>query len=659
MTVQIRLEGSAGNLTLTEDDIVRINPVLTHTGLGDFTATIAGNRNVEDFAARQDKILFDFNGETEFLGYLTNVEHTLSSGNTRLSGKGIAKRLQETRPDYESLGGPLTYSNIAVDDAIDDYWSRTEFSNYTVYDQPTETVATDQLIQDVDTQTEWEDILSPIDDTTPLVIQSGELTRLQPSFVTTAEELVALGTTTAAGFSNQDGYNNGELLRFINIGEYAEFDITLDYTIPTENDINKLVPNIRGIAEGGAGINFGTFEVSIDGTKLGEVQISDDLEWDGLTTATTEQEYVAGTYTVRFELIDRDASDTEIDIDVFQIGDDRYTYTFDNTLSSTQGYLDGPELYPSISDSAETVTFGTSFNITASDVTTVSNDTSRNQAISVSNTGGDSYTTFDNTDTVSHSYSTDGREARVRFTIGRTDDTRTGETPLTGYEPQTVDSFEHRVDGNNKSVIVELELSKSHFDNLQTLHEKGDYQFTIEHDDLSIANLVVESYSRGDQSRTLPLDNEIESTPAIAAGNYFNSIYLQGQLVNGSRPVAEISDSDRVSQDGREISPGVLRDLDISTEAGAAYRARTLLERAKTNNALRGQKTYPADFSLQVGYAYEVSFGEGPTELTAEEISLSLGTNQATVTLDFVPPTDLSEDISELRRQARQLEDRV
>jgi len=664
MTVQIRLEGSAGNLTLTEDDIVRINPVKTHSGLGDFTATIAGNRNVEEFAARQDKILFDFNGSTEFVGYLTNVEHTLSSGDTRLSGKGIAKRLQETRPDYDSLGGPLTYSNIAVEDAIRDYWSRTEFSNYTVYDQPIETVATDELIQNPDTTAEWESVTTE-EPTQPWIVENDSLTLNQVCFTVEGENADSItGATNDPG----DPYSDGVAIVLEETGDAVEYNITPEYDIPA-GELNVQIRLGDGsdgtLSEGLAG-----FEVRFEGEPLDQTGVIANLflDWYDVGTGFFDSSIdwnppalnAGETYTLEIECTDGGDLSDQVAIDVISVYDSRFesSLTFDNSVNTPGGYLDGPQLYPDVVDIATDI-FGASFNITASDLTATINDTGNTQAIAVSNNGGTDYTSFANTSTLSHTYVTNGREARVRFSLGQTTDVRDTATPRTGYLAQTVDSFDHRVDGNNLAVIVDLELSKSHFDNLQTLHEKGDYQFTIEHDDAAIADLVVESFRRGEQTRTLPLDNEIESTPAIAAGNYFNSIYLQGQLVSGDRPVAEITDSDRASQDGREISPGVLRDLDISTEAGAAYRARTLLERAKTNNALRGQKTYPADFSLQVGYAYNVDFGEGETELTAEEISLSLGSNQATVTLDFVPPTDLSEDISELRRQARQLEDRV
>ncbi len=109
-------------VVLTEEEIIRCNPVTTHTGKGDMTATVKGNRNLEKFAQRQDRINVNINGSTKWTGYLTDVSHNKGSGTTRIRADGIGKRLEETRPDYDSIGGPVTYSNIALHDALRDYW---------------------------------------------------------------------------------------------------------------------------------------------------------------------------------------------------------------------------------------------------------------------------------------------------------------------------------------------------------------------------------------------------------------------------------------------------------------------------------------------------------------------------------------------------------
>jgi hypothetical protein len=344
-------------------------------------------------------------------------------------------------------------------------------------------------------------------------------------------------------------------------------------------------------------------------------------------------------------------------VDCLHTYDTRYNYTFDDTLDANN-QLSGPELYPD-TVAVETPITSVAYNITDSAVTSTWDDTSGGQAIAVSNDGGATYASFSNTDTVSHAYSDAGREARVKFTLDRYG-SRTDATPTEGYLGQAIDSFARTVDGDNLAVVVDLELSKNHFDNLQTLHNKGEFVWNITHADDAVSDLVVESFRRGTKSKTLPVSAELDSQTQISGENYYNSIYLQGSLRDdGTRPSAEVDDQSLIDQDGRVISPGVLRDLDASTDAGAVYRARALLDRASTNNELRGTKTYPADFSIQPGYAYSVNFGDGDTERTLEELQLRYNGSAATSQLDFVPRTTLAEDIADLKRRSRQQSDRV
>jgi hypothetical protein len=224
--------------------------------------------------------------------------------------------------------------------------------------------------------------------------------------------------------------------------------------------------------------------------------------------------------------------------------------------------------------------------------------------------------------------------------------------------------FELLADGNDLVVIDELELSRNHFENLQQLHEYGEnWNFTIEHDSSDIANMTVTSYQQGDETRPKPsvFADPIDETPEVQADAYFNSIYLQGALdSSGDRPVAEVKDQTRINNDGREISPGVLRDPKVTTKDGATFRARALLNTALSNNELIGSKTLPADTLIEPGYQYPVDFGNGDNNKTLEEVSLSEGNNQLTLRARFsTPRADLSREIEDLRRNARDVQDKV
>jgi hypothetical protein len=680
-TLGVRLGEQPNLLLLDQDEITAqtgIDAKKTHTGIADFQIGLAGNRTVEEFAARQDKIEIQTSAGVIFRGFVTDASHSIRGGNTTISGFGIGKRLEETRPDYDSLGGSLTYSNISVQEALRDYWSRTEFDNYVVYDQPLETVAENELVQDADTNMEWANTMS-IPDDSPGLVTNGDLTIDLICWTVEGENFTT--ASSDVGLSG-DLYSGGQLRVVDTTGATIAWEFTPEHDIP-EGELGIQVRD----DDGGAGTGsdgIAAFEWRFDGELVDENTTTGGnftLSWSDIGngfysgSAWDSPALDAGTtYTIEVECTDGGDLGDQYGIDVLAPYDKRYESDlfFDDDNGGSGGYLDGPELFAEAID-IETTISPVSFNISDSSVASVINDTSNNQAISVSNDGGATYATFTNTDTVDHSYPDAGREARVRFTLGRTDETRTTATPQQGYNAQAVDSFEHRVDGNNLAVLVDLELSKNHFDNLQTLHNKGDFIWNIEHDDKPIDELVVESFKRGDQTKTLPVEDELDSNPEIAAENYYNSIYLQGALVGGSRPVAEVKDNDAIADDGREISPGVLRDLDITTEGGAAYRAAVLLDKASQNNALRGTKTYPADFSIQPGFSYSVDFtgsggwgenwgtnwGNPDTEFTLEEVALRYNGNGATVSLDFIPRRSIAEDISELKRNSRQQSDRV
>lgn len=668
MTVEIEIGAnlpSDQRLTLTDDEIIRHQPVKTHTGKGDFTATVKGNRSLEQYAQRQDRINITYSSGTEFTGYLIDVSH--GNATTTIKGDGIEKRLEETRPDYGSIGGPVTYSQIALEDALRDYWPRTPFTNFTVTNQNTELVAENEQIQDADTNTEWSNISSLVG-TDPIDIVNGEFTLLQSCWTQEGESPDTSSfasieeSTEYSGDGSSDG--TGVAAALADTNEFIEFDFTTEHTIP-EADLGLW---FRAENTGGA-----TPETTfyLDGTQYTYISGSTDIErlplqwrdWsDGgpVGSGYSGGDLAPGTHTLRIEVTDGSFGGRTA-VDLVAPADNRFSYNFDETPTTINGnnYMDGPELYPD-SATLKLDTIKTSYNVTTADISSVWDDTSNNQSIAVTNDDGQSFVTGSNTQTLSANFSSAGRTVYVEFTLSRYG-TRDNATPLEGFNGQAVDSYALEVDGNDLVVIDSLELSRNHFDNLQTLCNYGDFIYVIEHDSSSIGNLVVSCFQRGDETRPAPdgFDNPINKSPEIQAGTYYNSIYLEGVLQSdGTRPTAEVKDSDAISNDGREISPGVLRDQKVTTEAGATFRARSLLSTAQSNNDLVGSITVPPTIT-DPGYARPVDLGDGTQDKTVEEVSLTLGTNSAEATFDFTVREGFAEDISSLKRTARDVGDQV
>jgi len=177
-----------------------------------------------------------------------------------------------------------------------------------------------------------------------------------------------------------------------------------------------------------------------------------------------------------------------------------------------------------------------------------------------------------------------GRRAQARVTLDGFGSGRTTASPTEGFNRQVITDFELRADLNDLTVIDELALRGNHFDNLQKLHDYGDFIYVIEHGDYTDeSDLVVESFARGQETRPAPpaFDAPAALQPEVAAETYFNSVFLRGrERSDGTIPSAEVTDTDAVAADGRKITPGVLRDLSIGTSAGAQFRANALLARA-------------------------------------------------------------------------------
>jgi hypothetical protein len=624
--------------------------------VGDFSIEIKGNTSVEGPVTRQERINIVHGGQVLFTGYLTGLNHDVGGGNTQLSGKGIAKKLEETRPDYEALGGPITYENIALQDAIEDYWTRTPFDNVTVTDQDTEIISQDEVIRDVDTQAEWENAITIADDD-PFEVSNGSLVQLQSCFNLDA---INDATDSNAGLDSDANYVNGSAVLYSASGQFSEFEITPEHDILASNF--GLQFRINGLDTDGVEV-----DVTLDGQTLNAIPMAWNsnttlgLDWYGVSSFATENDpssdLEAGTtYTLRFEVVTDTGGDAVLDR--VAVYDERFEsgLTFDNTVDGNQE-LSGPELFPlgvdAVTDEFPAAISGKDFTLS-----TDFNDTTNAQAIASSNDGGSSFVSASNTETLDDEYGDFGRSFVERFTLSGFG-TRTNETPTEGFNGQQVDSYTLTVDVSDLVVIDDLELSRNHFDNLQTLHEYGDFLWTIEHDGGPIDEMVVQSYPRGEVTQTLPDTEEISSSPEIEGSTYYNTIPLQGREdANGDRPFFEADSPEDVTEDGEAISPGILRDLDIGTDIGAEFRARGLLSRALEKKQLKGQKTYPA-FDAQPGYSAKVEFVNDTNTLTVEELTLTKSGSEATTTLDFVARNDLSRDIGDLRRQARETGDQI
>ena len=655
MTEFVLSPGNPDELVVDETAIVDYRPIKTHTGIGDLRARIATTENLLDYARVDARINVKIDGSTEWAGFLTKVNNDIETGIVSIKAFGIGKRLEETRPDYSNLSGErVTYSQIALADAIRDAWGRTEFSNVTVKDEPTEVVEDDVLLQLGDDNTSWSSNTT-LDDTQPILVEDGNLKLGQVGYFAEAE------TSSGAGGTVSDSpASDGEAVSFFEDFHSTTYTFDLDYTIPAENVAvgfrirNPFDPDDDGTFEGSI------IELTIAGDNVGPVagnKSDDNYSWSQETGYSGGD--ISGSVDVTFDAVTNAPSGAANYLDAVFLYDDRFSYTFDNTTDSN-GYLSGPELYPH-TKTIQTNDEPTDLNINSLSITSTWTDTTGNQSLGVSNDGGQTFLTENNTQTIDKTFNGGGRTAKAQFTLDGYG-SRTTASPTEDYLGQEIDSYELRADLDNLTVIDELELTNNHFENLQTLHSFGNYLWTIEHSDADIADIVVYSYQEGDETRPSPsaYTDPISKTATIDTRNYFNELFFYGaKNDNDEYPHVQVFDQDEINDVGKTIS-ATLHDPNVTTFAGARFRANALLAELTDENNRKGEITIPLRASVtHPGYARQIDFGDGGTLKTIEEVELNETPNTVEQTHKFTPPDNVASEIEELKRNARDVRDKV
>jgi len=409
--------GTAREIRLDDADIVEHNPVKIHTGKGDLRATVAIDRRLDDAAKRQDRLDVRIDGSVKWTGFVVGVRHDVGQATSRIRADGIAKRLEETRPSLQRID----IKSKRLDEAIRDYWTRTPF-DATVKDQVPEVVADDELVQSASTTAAFDSVTS-LGATDPFVIKNGELRRGQSAFFFEGESEFISGTFSDVDYSDGDatGFDTG----ISNTGDKATYTFTPEYTIPEGNaKVAFRIDLIDGDNDGD--ISPPEIAVRLNGDTLFKNQFlasqTSGLRWDDFNT---DGNYNAGDLTagssvdIEIEVTNGSVGDPDdrINVDAVVAYDDRFSYTFDNSVDAN-GYLSGPALFPSF----ESVTLDpskTGFNIGRLEADLSINDTSGGQAIDLSNDGGGTFTTAaTNSASGSVDFSSAGRRATARLTLG-------------------------------------------------------------------------------------------------------------------------------------------------------------------------------------------------------------------------------------------------
>ena len=423
--------------TLPDDTSVTFEATITETGVREIGLETADGRLVAR-AVYESPI--DLDGD---------VSVSLDVSNDASVSRGVLTTAAQTAVrDVLAANGPALPNAYAYGD--DD--TAVSESDTTLGNELVEVSLDEILIQNADTQAEWENIIGDVDDDVPFTVDATGPRAAETCF-TREGESADRSETTNFGFEDNSDFSDGSAASLVDDGEFfgnvdfTEHDIEVEHTIPSE----EFAAEIRFESGGTAGSP--AFRSSIifpsgdeyEIHRLFTTGIDFSLGWrrngdlDG--SEYTGPDLEPGTYTFRVEITDRvegESDNSGLMLDVIAPLDERFTVDLDNTVNEPDGYLDGPERFPELIERSLS-TASTRRNVTEANFESSWNDTSGEQYVELANDGS-TFTRINNADTGSVTFAEPERGVDVNIGFGRWSET-SNQTPLNGNDPQQIDTW--------------------------------------------------------------------------------------------------------------------------------------------------------------------------------------------------------------------------
>lgn len=213
--------------------------------------------------------------------------------------------------------------------------------------------------------------------------------------------------------------------------------------------------------------------------------------------------------------------------------------------------------------------------------------------------------------------------------------------------------------------ITSAEFTDDHLSNLQKLHERAGFIFTIDH---SGADLSVTSMARGQVTRDAAweLDGRAESTATNVEHEDDRRDYAN--IVIGLGATGD--DGDRMRWDavntteiqrlrdagcppGTSCAVAIVSDPDAETLDEVQTMAETELSKRVEESKTKGKIDVIPTW-VQPGFAYDVA-ALGEDGLTLESISFNIGGTDANATLEFIDRYGYARDVATLRGQIHRI----
>ncbi|MFC6765442.1 fibronectin type III domain-containing protein [Natrinema soli] len=552
-------------------------------------------------------------GDRQPIGELEDV--VLDPGQTELVGIG-GTQLQR-RVDRDVV---QEEAHVLAEDLI-----TTETDYMAVVDEPVVEEVTDALLQ---AATAGEEFVEYFDTGGPDPIEprTDALERTQTAYLFDAGE-GGFPMINNVGQAGNDEFSGGDGLGLSSAGDWIETDnFTIEHTI-AENEVGTAIRAMDN-GQNEAQLEIQIYDAGTD-DLVGSVAVTASYAtsgplWHGGATnrggdveTWTSGDLVPGNYYLRVECTQ---SGDEVEVDVVSLHDMRY-YTSDNFSSNVHeanGYLDEPHDYETAA--VESIDAQTVYSVRTGYLDMVWNDTTGNQAIAVSNDSGRTWIEAVNTSSVSADFEGSGANLRTRLTAGGySPNGARAQSPRYGYEPQRIESYELRMDGDDTPLVINDARDANIRDILTNWADRSDSLWEVRQDGdqtvihwaqagqrSSDRDLSLSSYSvtkRGDRTLRCTVKGGARTARETVDAVLDDPIALENQyVVSGSEAVRDADTGERYEY---------LRDYIIQKPTGT-------LE-VLSNGSIADGQTLEVEYDYKVSDSYEADEYDGEARYDREE----------------------------------------
>lgn len=641
----IEVYDGSGNVSVTLEggDLQSVDFTRIHSGVSNWKAQVPYQPSLENDVFNPIQIWHDHQDSTTttllFDGRLENVKTSDDQGQTTISGRGAGWEL-------ENNSASVTYTNILAHDAIIDY-----VNNHTSHSinltTPTPKVTVSQKDAQNYSSSGMIDNFSIANNEPIFEGSDGTGTFVGMSQVTWHQECENFDNLGADTETATDA-SNGEYVNIDAIGDSLSFDFSTEHVI-ADGDVRTFARIKRPNSDSSPGVNLRVDGDVVD--NIPEDLPSTDWKYRDNRNGNYSGDLSAGTHTFKID-VSTVGSGAEMWFDVAGVYDKQYKseITFDNTVHTTDGYLDGPEYYRSShqiqsgqTDVPWNVTFG--YLDLNSDLSGTPDPMQMRLDSQTWRPTDGSPQSEDYQEADFDANNERGTTLEGRATLQRDDSTSQSATPRFGWRADKVYSWKLQYDGNDIGKIQDKTFDGTHLQNLIKMHNIAGMRFYVAHDDN--AGITIESFRPDDRSTLSEPAKYFTRRRQFKGKGYANHVTVRGATQSGSRIIKTAQADSEVSTWGKQHYD--LTDPSLTTSVDVASRARTLLSDKVVKAETRGKVGFAPEGSKPPGRNYNITFADTNTlTIPVEEVRYREQADRLTGTLKFTLDQAISGNMSGL-----------